>query len=549
METIEREIIIDLDGNTVTETITNEPELNFNEIEEVLQKEEASDIQPLEKKKRFRTTRENYRYSNEEIDLNNKRYQLRRYENRDKIISLLADNPDYILVDFNRYEELSTYYFDSLNNRIVSNEYLYLNNDLEKCRVECCGTKDKIVKEDKIIPNYLLNTSTNEHTPEKYLLVNIDKLIRSKGKDFYVRYKQGIGYPEIKRLRMSISEQFKSFTSLTETLNNVVSSVYDSDHYDIIYDSRMGSPKTGFTIAVKFDDITITNSIEQSHHIGTIVVYLEGWAYQDRMRIIKQLKALRTSYTVEEAVMGYTHSHLPPGRSLDDFCLGHDNHMFVQLEGQQLVSELELESILIGLQDYIAWESLEGGPHIKMEQITLLPQLSNVEFSVEREANYLYAYQMRTYLAMMLKHYDELSEIFNLVRSGKNYRFSYDENKLFEFVAGCIKEYIEENDNISNLANSYLYNISNHKFFHKNNDITNWNDAVNIAKNKLKDYYPVYFKGETTHPVLTNEESGGDIMFKDMIPMPYGAALTTIANVIMNMLNNEFKKDEYRNKK
>ena len=548
METIEREILISLDGDVATETITNEPELNFNEIEEVLQKEEASDIQPLEKKKRFRTTRENYHYSEEEIDLNNKRYHARVYENIDRIISLLADNPDYILVNFNRYGEPSTYYFDPKNRGIVSNEYLYLNNDLEKCRVEYCETKDKIVKEDKIIPNYLLNISTNEHTPEKYLLVNLEKLIRSKGKDFYVRYKQGIGYPEIKRLRMFILDQFQGFTSLTKTLNNVVSSVYDSDHYDIIYDSRMGSPKTGFVIAVKFDDITITNSIEQSHHIGTIVVYLEGWAYQDRMRITKRLKALRTSYTVEEAVVGYTHSHLPTGRSLQDFCLGHDNHMFMQLDGQQLVSELELESILIGLQDYIAWESLEGGPHIKMEQITLLPQLSNVEFSIEREANHLNVYQMKTYLAMMLKHYDELSEIFNLVRSGKNYRFSYDENKLFEFVAECIKEYIEENGN-TNISDSYLYNISNHKFFYKNNGITNWNDAVNIAKDKLKDYYPVYFKGETIHPVLINEESGGDSVFKDMIPMPHGAALTVIANVIMNMLNNEFKKDEYRNKK
>ena len=89
------------------------------------------------------------------------------------------------------------------------------------------------------------------------------------------------------------------------------------------------------------------------------------------------MRTIRTSFTLAELHSGYSHSHSPSrpydiktpiytytrGRSC---CLG--TGPLGQLMGDYIDSNI-LMSLCIYIEKWVRWESLEGGPYIKMEKI------------------------------------------------------------------------------------------------------------------------------------------------------------------------------------
>lgn len=124
-------------------------------------------------------------------------------------------------------------------------------------------------------------------------------------------------------------------------------------------------------IAVKFPDITITNSHRNSHKIKDLLVYTT--INLKTMKIAQDIKGYRGSVTKEEISSSYNHSHLRASdcKKISDFCLGSSEMavLVAEMKSQPITSQ-KFEFYCGSLDQYVRWESLEGTPHIKFESIS-----------------------------------------------------------------------------------------------------------------------------------------------------------------------------------
>ena len=134
-----------------------------------------------------------------------------------------------------------------------------------------------------------------------------------------------------------------------------------------------------YILTIKFPVFEIINGKGTKHLIQDLYV---KWAFKKGFVISKPLSGIRGLVDYVEYKSGYIHSHLPsvnyangdlsPG--FNTFCLGSgdfatansewtcDDHQFTQ-EGFEL--------LLYQLDAYVRWESLQGGPYMRMENIAI----------------------------------------------------------------------------------------------------------------------------------------------------------------------------------
>lgn len=134
-----------------------------------------------------------------------------------------------------------------------------------------------------------------------------------------------------------------------------------------------------------FPKETISNSKGQKHTIYDLYIEVK---FVDS--VFMSIHTMRTSFTLAELHSGYSHSHSPSrpythvGDTVSKYaeerscCLG--TGPLNQLLGKYIDSNM-LMSLCIYIEKWVRWESLEGGPYVRMEQIgniglntTSLPQ-------------------------------------------------------------------------------------------------------------------------------------------------------------------------------
>ena len=134
-----------------------------------------------------------------------------------------------------------------------------------------------------------------------------------------------------------------------------------------------------------FPKETISNSNGQKHTIYDLYIEVK---FVDS--VFMDMHTIRTSFTLAELQSGYSHSHSPSrpyahaGDTVSRYaeerscCLG--TGPLHHLIGYYIDSNI-LMSLCIYIEKWVRWESLEGGPYIRMEQIgntglktTSLPQ-------------------------------------------------------------------------------------------------------------------------------------------------------------------------------
>jgi len=122
---------------------------------------------------------------------------------------------------------------------------------------------------------------------------------------------------------------------------------------------------------------TILNLYIQLNYNFSVVGKLESFG--------RELRGFRTTLTYEEAYSGYLHSHLYPLPQIltdDDgdiepislnsgnFCLGGSSDINTILSTLNMEFSLDQYMILLlSLDDFVRWESLNGGPYILMQDI------------------------------------------------------------------------------------------------------------------------------------------------------------------------------------
>ena len=145
-------------------------------------------------------------------------------------------------------------------------------------------------------------------------------------------------------------------------------------------------------LIIKFPEITISNNKNQTHKILDLYVKL---VMQQKNNLLTYAYGCRSTRTVSEAASNYVHSHLHSISGLpifSDFCLGSSEF------GQQLAvlahdnpstyTEEKFDILFCLLDSYVRYESLEGGPHIRIETIvTKTPTLPNIDTSTSKMDN------------------------------------------------------------------------------------------------------------------------------------------------------------------
>ena len=126
-------------------------------------------------------------------------------------------------------------------------------------------------------------------------------------------------------------------------------------------------------VYIWFPKETISNSKGQKHTIYDLYIKVK---FVDSRFV--DMRTIRTSFTLAELHSGYSHSHSPAepcvhtGASICTYtgerscCLG--TGPLSQLLGQTVDSNV-LMSLCIYIEKWVRWESLEGGPYIRMEKI------------------------------------------------------------------------------------------------------------------------------------------------------------------------------------
>ncbi len=129
---------------------------------------------------------------------------------------------------------------------------------------------------------------------------------------------------------------------------------------------------------VKFDRIEITNTRNHNHIIKDLFVYI---LFTQEFGIV--VKGTRASLSEPEIHSTYLHSHLPslkvPNKGIRTFCLGNDTFRASIMRTNASFTKSNFKMFLFQLNDYVRWESLDGGPYRKINDINF----RKVKYSID----------------------------------------------------------------------------------------------------------------------------------------------------------------------
>lgn len=165
-----------------------------------------------------------------------------------------------------------------------------------------------------------------------------------------------------------------------EELEPLLEGIYPG-HWDIRTheeDSRVNSYRSDYNfqsmlaVTIKFDEITITNTRRQSHIIRDLYVRTYIGVKDGEPRMLGHMDGCRGQQTSKEFFTRYRHSHLGTGSyGWTNFCVGSSTATSIALSELNLKFDmLKYELLLYQISTYVAWESIEGGPYIRMENIS-----------------------------------------------------------------------------------------------------------------------------------------------------------------------------------
>lgn len=132
------------------------------------------------------------------------------------------------------------------------------------------------------------------------------------------------------------------------------------------------------TIIIHYPELKVTNKLNKSVHITDMYVKFRINQQGDITK--RGLEGRRGSFTELQLEKNYSHSHLPSSATtgFTNFCLGNgtDITMSMMMLYEQILNKNKEEVpnvfnlFLLNLKAYLQYESLEGGPYIRMSTLT-----------------------------------------------------------------------------------------------------------------------------------------------------------------------------------
>jgi hypothetical protein len=406
----------------------------------------------------------------------------------------------------------------------VENAFVFDKN-MKRLAVNRDGIRNKISGQEKIrtrrdmtrIWNYQISYAYKERgrdvDSDSFIIIDKEEFINSRGRKWKLKRRENLSYSNIKLVRQKFIERFIEVEQFVKRLNEIVSKALPPDEFDIFY--VFGRPSNDifsrltstYCLLMKFSNVTITNSIEMKHEIEELMVTTQGNHYQGMVhKMIGGLSGMRMAFTPEDARANYRHSHLTSGLSnFTSFCTGGVSYSSMDREE---LNEFEVHEIIFRIYNFIQWESLEGGPHYKMENIKNFGSRVTIEKNIIGKDRYV----PEEYLTELIGHINAtplkfayFSECFSLTNQGGVLRFVVDYDKFYD-------KFIElfDNNTIRDIGRRYSLPLYTRKMelkeFYSVGSETELIPSLILAdaQEKLKNLVPVYLNGKYVRPRLTN---------------------------------------------
>lgn len=249
-------------------------------------------------------------------------------------------------------------------------------------------------------------------------------------------------------------------------------------------------------VVIHFPKLTLTNRDNKYHTIKDLFVKFSINIYHK----IDILQGTRTTFHPIEYQKRYRHSHLPANHGLEfsSFCLGSD----APISFTKILLEEELTKsnttwtdtflfFLNQIKAYVVYESLEGGPYIKISSLT------SSNYTVEDKIGAL----------QLEKAYSSVSNVFNAYYSMQIFHFLKENNLLYANGVLNVKKEVFDRVvfNEDFLKSTYLDDNfkANYIEYTYNNLPISFESVINNTEVSLDEY--VLFQGKRIYGLVKPE--------------------------------------------
>lgn len=237
------------------------------------------------------------------------------------------------------------------------------------------------------------------------------------------------------------------------------------------------------TLLVYFPELNITNTARRKHKIVDLWMKFH-FNFMYRMT---SMGGTRSSKSYQEYQAGYNHSHMHTSRdcsrdTLLSCCLGETHYRTLQTQLFAGFDKTDMTLFMQQLEDYLSWESLQGGPHIRMESI----------------GNRNYNTYNRSYLSVNVLN-QTYQDFLRKYPNGYNIQLE-DNGFYFKFKVVKDEEFKEKVTQVCPEQYKMLYDIVQKKQYVEDNDSVSSREIeglnVNYRRNPLFTFKgnPVYFQ-------------------------------------------------------
>lgn len=277
--------------------------------------------------------------------------------------------------------------------------------------------------------------------------INFDKKIPSSlikqfiGEDFYNQAKKIVdNFPYESELVFEFHVYYnrigpERYAEIQKDNDEYCMSTFDSNYYYQITIQRV------VDIITHYPEVKLKNSKNQYHLIKDLFTKIK-FTFTDVVHI--DFQGMRTSYSETEYQYHYRHSHLHHGEGMVSkmmftrFCLGSSEVSFaIEFLKNNIINKESIEDSLYLLMNlitaFVKWESLEGGPYIKIETLKANDSLPGSVYEMLMFAHRIvhlpslkYYFDLQTnryYIADIEELNEELKLSLELIKERRNENF------------------------------------------------------------------------------------------------------------------------------
>lgn len=191
---------------------------------------------------------------------------------------------------------------------------------------------------------------------------------------------------EAKKFKKKIELARKKCFFEPEKIEELAASIFNEENVYLKTNNEYN-----FKLYIRFPEIDITNSRNEKHHIKDLYVQFDvdirkNFFITSDFKCDIAITGRRGSLSLKEDEYGYNHSHLRLGsRGWSPFCLGTSDFSLIVEQLRLSPSKTDWTMLFLSLENYLKWESLEGGPFCQIKDIkynkrpnkTILKEFSN----------------------------------------------------------------------------------------------------------------------------------------------------------------------------